>query len=305
MSLFRNSVLLLLSALTLIPAFASSEKALNKRPVLFVVYTDQKFSEESAPPRPMTIIDPIAFVASGKFEPPPLEDSTIDQKLRDQRVAEFEKLYFAAGSQYPLFSSGEKRGSLRIGKPVGVSCESQSASASLPAGFSLGESQFALATSSTSVHPHAGHQRQPSAEESKEILEFVRGIFHAEGVAMSELKAAKTEGIVLTDLYGDGKLDVVAVFSLRGRKRDHRLFTVLSSADDGYRVDLKLHTSSDDLEDLKDLSVPEFIGQLDLDGDGVDEVILRNSYYESWDYSIYSKKLGVWKKLYQGGGGGC
>ena len=122
---------------------------------------------------------------------------------------------------------------------------------------------------------------------------------------MSELKAAKIEGIVLTDLSGDGKFEVVAVFSLRGRKLEHRLFTILSPAKDDWRVDLKLHTSSDDLEDLKDLSTPEFVGQLDLDGDGIDEVILRNSYYESWDYSIYGKKQGVWKKLHQGGGGGC
>ena len=122
---------------------------------------------------------------------------------------------------------------------------------------------------------------------------------------LSGLKGAKTEEIVLTDLYGGGKLQVVAVLSLRAKKLEHRLFTILSSTDPGYRIDLKLHTSSGDLEDLKDLSAPEFVGQLDLDGDGVDGIVWRNSYYENWDYSIYGKKQGIWKKLYQGGGGGC
>jgi len=140
MGYYGNQKRLLLCPLTLIPAFASSDKPTQRRPVLFLVYTDPKFTEESGPPRPMTIVDPIAFVAGGKFEPPPLDGSTIGQKLRDQNVAEFEKLYFATSSQYPLFLSGEKRGSLRIGKPVSVSCEPESASAFLPAGLSLGKS---------------------------------------------------------------------------------------------------------------------------------------------------------------------
>ena len=42
-----------------------------------------------------------------------------------------------------------------------------------------------------------------------------------------------------------------------------------------------------------------------MDGDGADERILHNSYYESGDHSIHGKKQGIWKKRYPGGGGGC
>jgi hypothetical protein len=46
------------------------------------------------------------------------------------------------------------------------------------------------------------------------------------------------------------------------------------------------------------------IDQLDLDSDGMAEVIIRNEYYESTDYTIYKKVKGQWREIYSGGGGG-
>ena len=45
--------------------------------------------------------------------------------------------------------------------------------------------------------------------------------------------------------------------------------------------------------------------QLDLDGDGTDEIVTINTYYEGWDYTIYKEQKGKWEKVCQGGGGGC
>ena len=44
---------------------------------------------------------------------------------------------------------------------------------------------------------------------------------------------------------------------------------------------------------------------VDLDGDGLAEVIAEGFYYESNDYIIYKKRQGHWVSVYQGGGGGC
>ena len=48
-----------------------------------------------------------------------------------------------------------------------------------------------------------------------------------------------------------------------------------------------------------------FVDQVDIDGDGVAEVIAGGSYYESNDYIIYKRQAGSWRPVYQGGGGGC
>ncbi len=48
-----------------------------------------------------------------------------------------------------------------------------------------------------------------------------------------------------------------------------------------------------------------FVDQVDLDGDGVGEVVVMGSYYESNDYVIYKRQQGRWRPVYKGGGGGC
>jgi hypothetical protein len=47
------------------------------------------------------------------------------------------------------------------------------------------------------------------------------------------------------------------------------------------------------------------VEQLDLDGDGTDEIVTINTYYEGWDYTICKEQKGKWEKVYQGGGSGC
>ena len=49
----------------------------------------------------------------------------------------------------------------------------------------------------------------------------------------------------------------------------------------------------------------DFVDQVDLDGDGVAEVIAEGFYPESNDYIIYKRRQGRWVSVYQGGGGGC
>lgn len=44
---------------------------------------------------------------------------------------------------------------------------------------------------------------------------------------------------------------------------------------------------------------------LDMDGDGVPELVARTTYYESWDYTVLRRGAGGWTEIYQGGGGGC
>src|SRR5438105_161131 len=49
----------------------------------------------------------------------------------------------------------------------------------------------------------------------------------------------------------------------------------------------------------------DFVDQVDLDGDGVAEVIAEGFYPESNDYVIYKKRQGHWVSVYQGGSGSC
>lgn len=63
--------------------------------------------------------------------------------------------------------------------------------------------------------------------------------------------------------------------------------------------------SSEGDEDAMDASTLEFLDAADLDGDGVPELILRRSGYESYDFEILRFKDGRAEIVYQGSGYGC
>jgi len=49
----------------------------------------------------------------------------------------------------------------------------------------------------------------------------------------------------------------------------------------------------------------KYLEHLDLDADGVDEVVISGSAYESWFYSILKRQGGKWLKVHTQDGGGC
>jgi len=59
------------------------------------------------------------------------------------------------------------------------------------------------------------------------------------------------------------------------------------------------------LEDYTANVEEDYMDQLDLDKDGVDEIVTISWYYKSWDYTIDRERKGMWQKVYQGGGVGC
>ena len=65
-----------------------------------------------------------------------------------------------------------------------------------------------------------------------------------------------------------------------------------------FRIELQRYDEG--LEDGED-----FVDELDLDGDGIGEVITQVSGSESWEYAIYKRRAGRWQAIYKGGGGGC
>ena len=49
----------------------------------------------------------------------------------------------------------------------------------------------------------------------------------------------------------------------------------------------------------------KYLEHLDLDADGVDEIVISDSAYESWLYSILKRQGGKWTKVHTQDGGGC
>ncbi|HXR10445.1 MAG TPA: hypothetical protein VN792_06690 [Candidatus Acidoferrales bacterium] len=60
-----------------------------------------------------------------------------------------------------------------------------------------------------------------------------------------------------------------------------------------------------DVDDGTDSEYETLLSHLDVDGDGIDEIVTTSYYYESWKYTIYKFQNGAWQSVYTGSGGGC
>ena len=108
--------------------------------------------------------------------------------------------------------------------------------------------------------------------------------------------------IAAGDLDRDGKFELVGSFrSVGADYTNYALFMIFEPAGDQLKAALTWYHKGAEA----DAADRRFVDQLDLDGDGVSEVIAEGHYYESNDYFIYKKQRGQWRSVYQGGGGGC
>lgn len=122
--------------------------------------------------------------------------------------------------------------------------------------------------------------------------------------------AASSSAIKLRNLrstkLAEGRPDaLIGSITFREKSAVHNLFLVAEYKGEQWDLAISSYHVSKDPEDGTDNVEENFIDQLDLDADGVDEIVTISGYYESWDYTIYKAQQGTWKKVYQGGGGGC
>ena len=93
--------------------------------------------------------------------------------------------------------------------------------------------------------------------------------------------------------------------TIKTNRAEHRVFLIVGIVSDNATTELADYHRTTDLEDGKDSLGLRFVDQLDLDGDGVDEVIVEAIGYENEGFLIYKRQSGTWKKVWAGGVGGC
>jgi hypothetical protein len=98
---------------------------------------------------------------------------------------------------------------------------------------------------------------------------------------------------------------MIGSFSIKANRALHRAFLITGTAGDQVSIELVLYNHSTDLEDGKDSQSFRFVDQLDLDGDGIDELVVETIGYESEGFAIYKRQAGAWREVWIGGGAGC
>jgi hypothetical protein len=218
----------------------------------------------------------------------------------------FTRAYFRPGRKYRLLSGGGEAGSVTVRKYLEPGCVGLVAEATADTQTRLGGRVQALATDSETLGRAQPSRRAPTEAERARAIELARAAFAKNGAPASLVPGMQVVNLTATDLDRDGRAELVGSFIVEKKQADatldaYTLFLIIEPRGDAFRTAWEWfhHGFEGEYADR------HFVDQIDLDGDGVGEVVVEGTYYESNDYAVYKREQGRWRPVYKGGGGGC
>ena len=246
-------------------------------------------------------LSPVAIGLNGRWLEP-VADTT------DSAFAAFRGAFERAGQVYTLFLHGVLVGRATVIAPdTQVLCNTPSdASASFELDRPLSDSS-AFALDSGPGLGHDYHVRALTAPERLLLLSLAQRSLRDSGAAPSKLgklhlryghafAPSEDQPSVLTATFGaDSSTENETIWRLDA-------FLIADSTRAGYAPSLVWKNESGET----DVAVITFADVLDIDGDGIPEIIAKGHYYESTDYLIYHRNAALgWALVYHGGWAGC
>jgi hypothetical protein len=244
-------------------------------------------------------LHPVVIIRRGRLVEPPSPDPSEDQYT--PASARFAAQYFRPGKTYRLLFGGSEAATVRI-----VSDDRDTvnfAATARPVGRYSLRGPAALATDSAALGHLRPSRRAATTAQRRQAVAIAEGIFRRHGLPARSIRKMQVVNLTAGDLYGDGRTELIGSFQVPRRGAEQNLFVILEPRGNGFRASLvQYHPSKN--PDREDAESQTLVDWLDLDGDGIAEVMTENSYYEAVDYAIYRKKAGRWRVIYQGGGSG-
>jgi hypothetical protein len=254
--------------------------------------------------------EPIAFIRGGHFV------GVVDPY--DTSFAPYHHFiatYFSKGKQYPVYWNDKRLGAMTVVEP-----DTQFACMQLTAQVQMkysGKEQLTLGSPGIALSgakpPKLLLSFATTTQDSSLAMVLARKELTGKKLSKAALKSLQLNRIRAVDLDGSGDAELVATFETsrtvysKSLQANSMIIYFLSIVIDDGKVVYSYYTSGPEEGDEQGnfASRQDITGISDLDSDGIGEIIFRNFYYESWDYSIVKKKANRWQQVWKGGGGGC
>ncbi len=247
-------------------------------------------------------IEPVVLVDNGVFSEPPVDADGHSEKTIKPFIAK----YFKAGTAYRMIFGGASAGTATVTKYLPPGCSGTSAQARLKTTAPLKPKVYALATDSPTLGGARSTRFAPTVAEREAAAAVAKSAFTRNGTPDTVLERMKSENLTAADLDGDGTAELIGTFTVERKQYEFvdSLFVILERVEPGkYKIAFEFYYSSKG--DEAAIAIPLLVDYADLDGDKVAEVIVRTTYYESHDFTVFGRRKGKWQKLFQGAGGGC
>ncbi len=212
---------------------------------------------------------------------------------------------YKVGERLALFVGGQRTGDVRIKKVMPLQCDSSAALVSADPSVRLAKDAMALATNAETIRPHANSQRQADAGEQKYARQLAMNAFRKHGVPEESSKDIKVDQLIVTKVDESENKVVIGSLYVEVKGVRHEVFLIGKVDSSGATTELARYHKTTDLEDGKDSEDVRFVDQLDLDGDGTDEIVVEVTGYENEEFGIYRRQNGLWRQVHVGGQGGC
>ncbi len=238
---------------------------------------------------------PIVLIQGGRYVAPPAFH------MRSAR-RQFAAAYYRPGQKYRLLFRGGEVGSVTVKNLE--TCDQIAANVEVQSSEALDGK--GLATNSGSLGGKSIQHRDLTESEKTALLNLAQPVFRRRGVDVPFYPGV-SNAVDAADLDGDGKAELIGTFA-SGPSSQHTLFIIAEPHGNGFKPTLLLFHPSRDKYGSSEHVRRNFVDALDLDGDGISEVITSVNDYRSandWDYVIYKKHAGRWRSIYSGGGYRC
>lgn len=273
-------VLFVSAAFALAPSASTQQTPPQRTVAGTVIFAVNKSSEG-------VTLDPIVIVNNGQYIDP-LPDN-------EAFVNEVGAKYLSSGQKHRVIFGGSEAGTVTVGNRHEFGLTT---GGSIESSIKLSEDVMALATTSGRLGAKQSSRRAPAPQERAAMLDLMKEAYRQKGVTAARLAKVQVINITAIDLDADGTAELIGSFFIRDQNYNTwALFLIAEARNNRYQPGLTWYRKSGEA----DVEVRRLIDILDLEGDGVAEVFVTSSYYESTDFTIYKKEKGAWRSVYQGG----